>query len=487
MKLPDKLHCPNCKGRLASLSSGALLCGDCERTVQIVDGIADFAGDSLAVEPESDRYGAGTTPIWPDDTDPWAGIQAAAGSRWPGFLGDTIELGCGNGDIAQAIATAQRFRTLLVCDTDIAMLRACQSRLASFGGDPGDPVAFATLGGARDALRDAVADTVIGTRVLSGLVHIPAFLAMVYRVLKPGGRAAFVVPNRRYHEAMCLAMAEALVHRRVREGAWPDGQAPVLEHLAFMRRLLIHRDNPRILSDSSEKRLFDGEPLQDMAEDAGFATVAMLPLYPDPAGAETMYRLCRDSGSPDSFARPFGAYAAAVGKSFFSLLSGRDSSASTVLWLTKAAGPDVRVFAHRPAPPVPDYVEPAVAIGGVEPRWSVELLARDTPDGIAVSVGGWCLCNADVSAVRLTLDGVTGDAPVWRPRPDVHDVLNGTGLYHPVNTLCSGLAAEILFPNAHAVDGSCPLKMEVILASGLVVTGPAPDRLAMNEPTVIAH
>jgi hypothetical protein len=49
------------------------------------------------------------------------------------------------------------------------------------------------------------------------------------------------------------------------------------------------------------------------------------------------------------------------------------------------------------------------------------------------------------------------------------------------------LACELLFEGAHATDGACPFRLEVVLASGLSVTGAAPDRLAMNEPTVIAH
>src|ERR1700721_1189454 len=99
MKLPDRLHCPNCKGRLAFVSADVavdgLRCADCERTVPIRDGIADFAGDMLALNPALDRChgdrhldeaGAGRL---------LAQIQTAAGDRWPNFLGDTIEFGCG--------------------------------------------------------------------------------------------------------------------------------------------------------------------------------------------------------------------------------------------------------------------------------------------------------------------------------------------------------------------------------------------------------
>ncbi|HET6306350.1 MAG TPA: hypothetical protein VFG12_04145, partial [Rhodopila sp.] len=309
----------------------------------------------------------------------------------------------------------------------------------------------------------------------------------VYRALKPGGRAAFVVPNRRYQEAMARAVAEALVHRRARDGAWPDCHHVVLESLARTRRLLIHRNDRDALSGLVEKHLFDSEKLEDMAREVGFANAEMLPLDPDPIGAATIHQACRASGTPDEFAEKFGVLAAAVGRPFFSLLSRQDASAAMLLWLDKAPGPEVRIFTPPPSPPQVNMTEPEAALGGAVPRWSVELLARDTPEGIRLTVGGWCLCNTDISWVRLTLDGVAGRVPVWRPRPDVHDVLNRTGLYHPLNTLCSGLDEEILFQGLHPTDNACTLRLEMELANGLVVAGPAPDVLPLNEQMVIAH
>jgi SAM-dependent methyltransferase len=414
-------------------------------------------------------------------------ILAAAGDRWPGSLGDTIEFGCGRGETSYSIAAGQRFRSLLMLDTEIEMVQASRTRLLPLGLGPDRPVTYATLSGGQDAIRDAVADTVVGTGLLSGISDVRAFLATVHRVLKPGGRAVFVVPNRRYHEAMCLAMAEALVQRRARDGAWPEGQDAALEILARTKRLLVHRNDTGFLASLSDKHLFDSEGLVDLCSELGFATAEMIPLDPDPIGIETMRRTCREGGAPDSFTETFDALAASVGKPFFALLARQDASASMLLWLTKASGPHVRVFTYRASPPQAGFVGPEAALGGAAPRWSVELLARETPDGIQLSVGGWCLCNTDVQWVRLTLDGVTGDVPVWRPRPDVHDVLNRGGLYHPLNTLCSGLASEVLFEGARATDRACAFRLEVILASGLIVTGPAPEMLVMDEPMVIAH
>jgi SAM-dependent methyltransferase len=491
MKLPEQLHCPDCKGRLTAISAGnsaeALRCTGCQRTIQVVDGIADFVGDRFTPGAGSDRYQSDPSLTETGAVGLLARILTAAGDRWPDSLGDSIEFGCGRGETTHAIASGQRVRSLLVLDTEIEMLQACRARLALLGLGLDRPVTYATLGGERDSIRDAVADTVVGTGLLSGIGDVRAFLAMVYRVLKPGGRAFFVVPNRRYREAMCLAMAEALVQRRARDGSWPEGLGGALEVLSHTKRLLVHRGDLGFLTGLREKHLFDSEELEDMCGELGFATAEMLPLEPDPSGAETIRRLCQQAGTPDSFFETFGALAAVAGKPFFTLLGRQDSSDSMLLWLTKAPGPEVRIFRPHPPPPQIGFVGPEAALGGAGPRWSVELLARDTPDGILLSVGGWCLCNTDVRWIRLTLDGVTGHAPVWRPRPDVHDVLNRSGLYHPLNTLCSGMASEILFEGAHATDNACTFRLEVVLASGLVVTGPTPEMLVMDEQTVIPH
>jgi hypothetical protein len=48
----------------------------------------------------------------------------------------------------------------------------------------------------------------------------------------------------------------------------------------------------------------------------------------------------------------------------------------------------VRIFSDRLVGPPAGKLAPDVAVGGMVPRWSIELLARDTPDGVTVAVGG---------------------------------------------------------------------------------------------------
>ena len=169
------------------------------------------------------------------------------------------------------------------------------------------------------AIREANVDTVAGASMLSGISDTRAFLTMVHRILKTGGRAMFVVPNRRYHQAISMAMAETLTQRYARDGAWPDGCGPALTLLQETRRLLVLGDLA-FLNSSEGKHLFDSDALEDLGKQIGFCTAEVIPLDPDPDGGETITRLCRDARAADDFAREFGPLAASVGRPFLSLL-----------------------------------------------------------------------------------------------------------------------------------------------------------------------
>lgn len=411
-------------------------------------------------------------------------IKSAAGSRWEVGLGDALELGCGNGSLTEAIVLGEGVRSLLIVDPDVTVLQARRARIANL--KMACPVLFAALDEGLAAIRDATVNTVASASMLSGIGDTRAFLTVVHRILKTGGRAMFVVPNRRYHQAISMAIAETLTQRYARDGAWPQGLGPALTLLQETRRLLVLGDLA-FLDSSEGKHLFDSDALEDLGRQTGFGSAEVIPLDPDPVGGETITRLFTRAGADDDFVQEFGPLAASVGRPYLSLLGHRDSSAFSLLWLTKASGPAVQVFSDRLVGPPPAKLAPDVAVGGMIPRWSVELVARDTLDGVIVAVGGWCLSNTDPKWVRITLDGVAQEAPVWRQRPDVHEVLNRTGAYHPLNALCSGLGCSLLFAGVHPGDEGCRLLVEIVLAGDLKVTGPAPETLPMDQPMVIAY
>lgn len=482
MTLADWLHCPACQGHLASAAPTLLRCMACDRNIPVVDGIADFVGGQAIAATDPQRWGV--DPAFGEAAigDLPAQIRGAAGTRWPDYLGQVLEIGCGIGQMTRALVSGQPMRGLLAVDTAMRNVRACRHRLSPLAEAE---IVFATLSGHQNAIRDAVADTVFGTDLLGQIGDLRGFLAMVHRALKPRGRAWFVVPNRRYRQAVCHALAEALVQCFARDGAWPNEIHGAAGLLGRSRRLLAHQGDAAFLAGLEQKHLFDSETLEDLGREVGFATAEAIPLDPDPVGARSLRRLLEAANLSEAFITATVPLAASAGQPYFGLLGRQDASAATLLWLTKAAGPEVTVFTARPKPPPIGFAGAESVVGGPPPRWSLELLASDTPQGVALKLGGWCLANTDVKWVRVTLDGMTRHAPVWRPRPDVHEVINRAGLYHPFNALCSGLDAELLFDGLHPAAGQCALHLDVVLGNEMVLRGPAPAVLRMHEPIVV--
>jgi ubiquinone/menaquinone biosynthesis C-methylase UbiE/uncharacterized protein YbaR (Trm112 family) len=492
MKLAELLQCPQCKSGLTAVAANqfaahALHCTNCECVVPFVDGIADFVGDRPV--PASDPVVLSSDQRDEDaaSTDLMQRIRRAAEDRWPYSLGQVLELGCGGGQMTRALALHAEVRGMLVADTAMDRLRRRRDRLAEVAPAPDPHLHYARLGDQENAIRDAVADTVVGACALQRRADPRPFLAMVHRVLKAGGRAFFLVLNRRYHQAFCHATANALVQSHLRDAGWPEAGHATLRMLADLRHQLLHQGGQPFLFPRLEKYLFDCDALEDLAREIGFATVDVIPLQPDPLGGETTRRFCGDAGIPDEFAAELAPLVASAGAPFFSLLSRQDASATMLLWLTKGVGPTVRSFRARPNAPAVSFAAPDAAVGGAPPRWSIELTARDTPDGVVVSVGGWCLVNIDVVRLRVALNSVSRDAPVWRPRLDVHEVLNTRGQYHPLNALCCGMASDLLFDELHPEEDVCHLHVEIVLANGMTVRGPAPPALVMNELLIIAQ
>ncbi len=481
MTLSTLLHCPRCQGRLVAASEAELRCSNCEQVIGLADGIADFGADA-GCEP----CGGVTREHGVLGSDLPARIIRAAAHRWPAQLGAVIELGCGLGQMTRALAASGQTRSLLVVDSDKARLLACQNRLREDDRQPppGQPVIFAAAGSDQNIIRDAVADTVIGTAALSMAPDVRSFLIKVRRMLKPGGRALFVIPNQRYWQAVCLAMADAMVQRHAQEGSWSQDAWSVMSPLARIRRLMLH---PGIAPQPGTSHSFDTDMLEYVGLEADFAVAEVIPLSPDATGANTIERFCLESGASEGFAKDAGCRAAVAGRRFFTLLADRDASAYNLVWLTKASGPAVRFQRPRPTPPAIIYPAAEMALGGMPARWSIELLGWETPDGIMVKIGGWCLSNADVLAVRVTVDDVRHDAPVWQYRPDVQEIMNPQRHYHLANALFSGLDDQLLFPGARAKDQGCSLRIEIRLTGEITLSGPAPDTLVLNQPMVVGH
>src|ERR1700722_10245280 len=128
MNPSDRLHCPDCRGRLSAVLAREMRCSNCARSVALVGGIVDFVGERLPLPRGADRYRCRTR-VAGLASDLPTRIKSAAGSRWPAGLGDAIEFGCGVGSTAESVVSGKTVRSLLV-DTDVSTLQACPSRIA---------------------------------------------------------------------------------------------------------------------------------------------------------------------------------------------------------------------------------------------------------------------------------------------------------------------------------------------------------------------
>src|ERR1700722_19754074 len=143
MNLSDRLHCPDCQGRLSAVFAHEMRCSDCARSVALVGGIGDFVSERLPLPPGADRHPPATRARGLTFDLPTR-IKNAAGRRWPAGLGDVIALGCGPGSMAEGVVSQEAVRSLLVVDTAVTAVQACDGRLANL--ETACPVLFAALG-----------------------------------------------------------------------------------------------------------------------------------------------------------------------------------------------------------------------------------------------------------------------------------------------------------------------------------------------------
>jgi 2-polyprenyl-3-methyl-5-hydroxy-6-metoxy-1,4-benzoquinol methylase len=474
MLLTAKFQCPECRGSLGQTAADILACAACGTTVPVRDGIADFVrgrfDTQLDVEAYDREHGI-------DDQRPsrfYDQIRARAGHRWPAHLGSVIQIGCGTGLYSRALLAANEAHDVVMTDVSVGMLLECRTHLRRLGVLEGRTVAFATYSSNEACMRDAVFDTCIGTSVLHHIPDVRAFLGDLLRGLKPGGRAFFIEPARRYHQALAQALADIAAHLLARSSGVAVGFQGLLNWLAQQRQSLMFHGDIAFVSQLEDKHQFIPEEFADLAADIGFATAEAIPFGPDPDGSNTARLLCGEIGVEAPARDAIVAMMPAVGNRFMRLLGPTDNAPSFLLWLTKGRGPAVRIY-HEPAPPPHAAVRPDG--GGTPARWSMLVSGHTAAAGLEVTVDGWYLSNVDVQAIRVTLGDVSHDVPLWLPRPDVQQAMNQNGRVAAWNALCCGAHTTLSFPGLAPDEAGIPLRLEVVFTDRGTARLPGPERL----------
>ena len=479
-------QCLSCEGPLV-VRPGCVACATCgDNHALIDDRIIDFVGGRHGTTLRPDTYVAAQGINIHQAERDLDTIRRVAGRRWPASFGSVLEIGCGTSAFSSALLMREDVHDLVLTDVSVPMLRACRARLDRFRLSSLVPLALATYSTAERCFADARFDTCLGTQVLHHILDVPAFLAELFRILKPSGIAFFVEPALRLQQAMAKAFAD-IIARLLTEQTGPERDRQLLHNwIAEVRRGALHQGDLAFLSRVEDKHLFVADDFARSAMAAGFASAEALATTPDPDGTTTANGLLAALGISPAFAGRIVPWLPQHIAPDMAQLAAHDPSQSYLLWLCKPAeaktSPASPTMAASLLLASDPPIEPtAAAAAPPAARWHVNLALQAAADGLCVTVNGWCLFPTDLRWLRLSINGVARDMPVWAPRADVHLAFNRSGAYGNWNALCCGVRDELRFPLAAGSDGSLTLAAQAVLMNGDVVELQTPRPITAGE------
>jgi SAM-dependent methyltransferase len=443
----DLFQCPTCGGKLRAASNDTVRCSQCGHTIQARDGILDFVAghaSTMLDDIDYDEY------YRIDDSYSdilVTSIKSYVGPRWPASLGTLLELGCGTGGFSRSLLRIAAPPRAVLTDVSPKMLRICRQHLDRIGLRAGSQISFATYSGTEQSLVPAAFDTCVGTSVLHHILDVRTCLADMHRVLKPGGRAFFLEPNRRFHRALFSTLADIVAHYLSSGVAADDPDlSRIMNWICEVRCIVLHAGDQQFLATKEDKHMFIGEEMETLALDVGFDVAEALTTVVDPMGMHTTSVYLNQCGISEPRLADVLRLMPAFQPRYLSSLAPRDQSASFVLSLLKSAGRRDATSSARPATDVP--LPASFTARDVALRYHLEINAKRDADGILLSIVGWCVATTDILWVRVTIGSGVHDIPVWLPRPDVHVAINANGLYPAQNSLCSGVDQTITMPTS---------------------------------------
>jgi hypothetical protein len=141
----------------------------------------------------------------------------------------------------------------------------------------------------------------------------------VKQVLKPTGVAVFTEPSASFHQALTLAMIEAITPA-VAVGLYSEALRPIAAWAEQTRfRLRAQRAELAALED---KHIFSRPQLQEAAALAGFSEATIVPVNRDPCGLYSTRNYLRELGIPVDVVAQFMPLYERYAEAGFHLLDG---------------------------------------------------------------------------------------------------------------------------------------------------------------------
>ena len=461
----NKFQCPVCK---IALVAGAGACLGCGKRYATDDGILDFVGGrfdtQLDVEADDEYHAIGDSGA----EISYRGIKELAADRWPASLGSVVEIGCGTGLWSRSMIGHHDAADAVFTDVSPDMLRLCRTHLTRLGLASALPIRFATYSAHEACFCDEAFDSCIGTSVVHHITDVRAFLADVWRMLRPGGRAFFTEPSFRYTRVMAMAFADIIAFLLSQDSTYSADRQTLHNWVAEARRGTMLQGNLALLEGFEDKHMFIGEEFEALALDVGFATAEALSTK-DPEGLGNVGGLLARIGIGEPVASQVMQLWPIYARRFLALLHTRDLSSGYLFWLTKSA-------LSRPLPsrsstaPEPQLSSEAEVTGGGMPlRWAFSALAEPSPAGLRVKLSGWCLANPDIKLLRVKIGGVSRQTPVWFPRADVHVALNRRRSLRDLEQPLLRVEDDLLFDGVHLAGTKLDFGIDFIFSDNRFV------------------
>jgi len=194
------LICPDCHSALIKMENQALVCESCLFKYHFENGIAQLIGskssinfselevqDSVSDLYENVRYTVDTSNRYHQDS-----LEDIISFAQPN--GDVLEIGCGNGVFLKTLSSRKNVSTLSAVDLSNEMLKHTESRMLSV--DSPIPWQIVRGDGERLPFEEASFDCIFARGLLHHLPEPKKGAKEIARVLRPGGVAFVVDPNR---------------------------------------------------------------------------------------------------------------------------------------------------------------------------------------------------------------------------------------------------------------------------------------------------